>query len=147
MTEITTEIMTETTGSAPARPVAALVSVLMPWIVLGGLASFPFWAPVMGWDYYIDFVTRLLIVAIAAASLNVLLGLGGLVALGHAGFIGVGAYTVVAFADAGFESAWLMWGAALVVTAAFAALIGAISLRSRGVYFLMITLAFAQMLY
>ena len=147
MTEMMTETPVPAPLSAPARPASALLSALMPWIVLAGLASFPFWAPAFGWDYYIDFVTRLLIVSIAAASLNVLLGLGGLVALGHAGFIGVGAYTVVAFADGGFESAWLMWGAALVVTAAFAALIGAISLRSRGVYFLMITLAFAQMLY
>lgn len=134
--------------SRPRTPAAgAALSMLVPWIVLAGLAAFPLIAPVFGWDYYIDFVTRLLIISIAATSLNVLLGYGGLVALGHAGFIGVGAYTVVALADAGFSSAWMMWGVAILTSGACAAVIGAVSLRSRGVYFLMITLAFAQMLY
>jgi branched-chain amino acid transport system permease protein len=68
-------------------------------------------------------------------------------ALGHAGFIGVGAYTVVALVEAGVSSAWLAWGSAAVLAGLFAAAIGAVSLRTRGVYFIMITLAFAQMLH
>ena len=90
---------------------------------------------------------RVLIVAIAATSLNFILGYGGMAALGHAGFIGVGAYTVVALVEAGVSSAWLAWGSAALVAGLAAAAIGAVSLRTRGVYFIMITLAFAQMLY
>lgn len=119
----------------------------LPWLVLLALAVFPLVAPAFGLEYYVGFVRRLLIVAIAASSLNFIVGYGGMAALGHAGFIGVGAYTVVALVDAGFSSAWLAWAAALVVAALVAALIGAVSLRTRGVYFIMITLAFAQMLY
>ncbi|THF63197.1 branched-chain amino acid ABC transporter permease [Pseudothauera nasutitermitis] len=119
----------------------------LPWLVLAVLALFPLLAPLGGLEYYVGFVRRLLIVAIAAASLNFILGYGGMAALGHAGFVGVGAYTVVALVDAGFSSAWLAWGAALLAAGLCAALIGAVSLRTRGVYFIMITLAFAQMLY
>lgn len=120
---------------------------LLPWALLLALALFPLVAPAFGLDYYVGFVRHLLIIMIAATSLNFILGYGGMVALGHASFIGVGAYTVVALVDAGFTSAWGAWAAACVVSAMFAAAIGAVSLRTRGVYFLMITLAFAQMLY
>ncbi len=120
---------------------------VLPWALLLALALFPLVAPAFDLDYYVGFVRHLLIVMIAATSLNFILGYGGMVALGHAGFIGVGAYTVVALVDAGFTSAWGAWAAAGVVSAVFAAAIGAVSLRTRGVYFLMITLAFAQMLY
>ncbi len=117
------------------------------WVVLALLAAFPLVAPLLGLDYYIGFVRRLLIVMIAAHSLNFLVGYGGLVALGHAGFLGVGAYVLVALSDAGFTSAWLLWAAAIVGTGLVAALIGLVAMRTRGVYFIMITLAFAQMLY
>lgn len=119
----------------------------LPWLVLALLAVFPLLAPTLGLEYYVGFVRRVLIVAIAATSLNFILGYGGMAALGHAGFIGVGAYTVVALVEAGVSSAWLAWGGALVFGGVAAALIGAVSLRTRGVYFIMITLAFAQMLY
>ena len=116
-------------------------------LLLVALAAFPFIAPLVGLEFYSGFVRRVLIIALAAASLNFILGFGGMVALGHAGFIGVGAYTVVAFSDAGFTSAWLMWPAAAVAGGVAAALIGLVALRTRGVYFIMTTLAFAQMLY
>ncbi|MDO9360254.1 MAG: branched-chain amino acid ABC transporter permease [Polaromonas sp.] len=118
-----------------------------PLLILALLAAFPLLAPLVGIEYYVGFVRRALIFALAAASLNFILGFGGLAALGHAGFLGVGAYTLVAMSDAGLESAWLMWGAAMLVAGLASALIGLIALRTRGVYFLMITLAFAQMLY
>lgn len=118
-----------------------------PWIALALLAAFPLLAPLVGLDYYVSFVRRVLIFALAAASLNFILGFGGLVALGHMGFVGVGAYTLVALADAGQVSAWLLWPAAAVVAGGVAALVGLVALRTRGVYFIMITLAFAQMLY
>lgn len=108
---------------------------------------FPLVAAALDLDYYVGFMRHLLIVMIAATSFNFILGYGGMAALGHAGFIGVGAYTVVALVDAGFTSAWGAWMMACVVSAAFAAAIGVVSLRTRGVYFLMITLAFSQMLY
>jgi branched-chain amino acid transport system permease protein len=115
--------------------------------LLVALAAFPLVAPLFGMEFYVGFVRRVLIMALAAASLNFILGFGGMVALGHAGFIGVGAYTVVAFADAGVTSAWLMWPVAALVAGLVAALIGTVALRTRGVYFIMTTLAFAQMLY
>lgn len=111
------------------------------------LAAFPLVAPALGLDFYVSFVRRALIFALAAASLNFILGYGGMVALGHCGFMGVGAYMLVALSEAGVQSAWLMWGAAMVVAAFAAGLIGSVALRTRGVYFIMITLAFAQMLY
>jgi len=119
----------------------------LQWSVLLLLAAFPLVAPMLGLDYYIGLVRRLLIVMIAAHSLNFLVGYGGLVALGHAGFLGVGAYVLVALADAGVTSAWLLWAAALLGAGLVAALIGLVAMRTRGVYFIMITLAFAQMLY
>ena len=122
-----------------------------PSLALGGLvlalALFPLVAPLFDLDYYTGFVRRLMIVALAAASLNFLMGRVGLVALGHAGFVGVGAYAVAALAEAGWTSAWLIWGLATVAGAVVAGLIGMVALRTRGVYFIMITLAFAQMLF
>lgn len=118
-----------------------------PWVAAGLLAAFPLVAPLLGLDFYIGFVRRAMVFAMAAASLNFILGFGGLAALGHAGFLGVGAYALVALADAGFQSAWLMWAVAMLAAAVVAALIGLIVLRTRGVYFIMSTLAFAQMLY
>lgn len=120
---------------------------VLPLVLLVALAAFPLVAPLFGMEFYIGFVRRVLIMALAAASLNFILGFGGMVALGHAGFIGVGAYTVVAFADAGVMSAWVLWPMAALVAGLVAALIGTVALRTRGVYFIMTTLAFAQMLY
>jgi branched-chain amino acid transport system permease protein len=120
---------------------------VLPLVLLVALGAFPLVAPLFGMEFYIGFVRRVLIMALAAASLNFILGFGGMVALGHAGFIGVGAYTVVAFADAGVMSAWVMWPMAALVAGLVAALIGTVALRTRGVYFIMTTLAFAQMLY
>ncbi|MEN9314511.1 MAG: hypothetical protein RIS35_904 [Pseudomonadota bacterium] len=137
-------------GAAPveaSRPAASRVEAWLPWLLLAALAALPWIGPAFGLDYYVGFVRRMLIVVIAATGLNWLLGHAGLAALGHAGFVGVGAYTVVALVDAGVSSAWLVWAAAPVVAGLFAAVIGALSLRTRGVYFLMITLAFAQMLH
>lgn len=119
----------------------------LPWVALLLLAVFPLVAPSLGLDFYVGFVRRALMFALAAAGLNFILGFGGLAALGHCGFLGVGAYTLVALSDAGLQSAWLLWPAALIVAALAAALIGLVALRTRGVYFIMITLAFAQMLY
>jgi len=101
------------------------------------------------WDqlFYVSFASRILIYAVAASSLNLILGYGGMVSFGHAAFLGIGAYTVAILMEQGVSSAWVSWPLAVGVSALFALAIGAISLRTRGVYFIMITLAFAQMVY
>jgi branched-chain amino acid transport system permease protein len=88
-----------------------------------------------------------MIVAIAALSLDLILGYGALISFGHAAFIGIGAYTVGILASHGFEDAVIQVPVALAASAIFALVTGAISLRTKGVYFIMITLAFGQMLF
>jgi branched-chain amino acid transport system permease protein len=88
-----------------------------------------------------------MIFAIAAVSLDLILGYGGMVSLGHAAYLGIGAYAVAVPALYGVHSAWVQWPLAMALAGLAALVIGAISLRTSGVYFIMITLAFAQMLY
>jgi branched-chain amino acid transport system permease protein len=116
-------------------------------LALAGLACLPVIAEALGGSFYIGLATRILIFVLAATSLNLVLGFGGMLSFGHAAFIGLGAYTVGALMDAGVVSAWIAWPAAMAVAGLAAWVIGAISLRTQGVYFIMITLAFAQMLY
>ncbi|MBL8356654.1 MAG: branched-chain amino acid ABC transporter permease [Delftia acidovorans] len=116
-------------------------------LALLALAVFPLVAPALGLDFYISFVRRVLIYALAATSLNLILGYGGMVALGHAAFFGAGAYAVGILAMNGVTSALVAWPAAALLAGLLAAATGAVSLRTRGVYFIMITLAFAQMLF
>jgi branched-chain amino acid transport system permease protein len=119
------------------------------WAVplLAVLATLPLWSAWFGGDFYIALASRILIFALAATSLNLILGFGGMVSFGHAAFVGLGAYTVAILMQAGVTSAWIAWPAAMLVAGIAALAIGAISLRTQGVYFIMITLAFAQMLY
>jgi branched-chain amino acid transport system permease protein len=121
-----------------------------PWPTLGvvaALALLPLAALAIGQLFYVVFATRVLIYALIATSLNLLIGYGGMVSFGHAAFVGAGAYTVALLMPAGIVSAWLLWPASLLAGAFLAFLIGALSLRTRGVSFIMITLAFAQMAY
>ncbi|HUP30330.1 MAG TPA: branched-chain amino acid ABC transporter permease [Usitatibacter sp.] len=111
------------------------------------LAAIPACTAAFGQEYYVSFVTRVLIFGLAATSLNLILGYGGMVSFGHAAFFGCGAYAVAAMAAHGMTSAWVAWPAAVAASALLAAAIGAASLRTRGLYFIMITLAFAQMVY
>lgn len=119
------------------------------WAVPGVmvLAAVPAIAGVCGQEYYISLSTRVLIFGLAATSLNLILGYGGMVSFGHAAFFGCGAYTVAVLASHGIGSAWIAWPLAIIASALLAAVIGAASLRTRGLYFIMITLAFAQMVY
>ena len=114
---------------------------------LAAAIAFPLAARSLGWDFYIGFASRVLIYALAASSLNLVLGYGGMISFGHAAFVGAGAYTVAILMAEGIASAWVSWPLAIAVAALLAAAIGAASLRTRGVYFIMITLAFAQMIY
>lgn len=113
----------------------------------------------LGEEYLISFFSRILIYALAAVSLDLILGYGGMVSLGHAAFFGMGAYgvgflafhyqesTPFLFGIEGSVNALISWPFAMIFSALLAAIIGALSLRTNGVYFIMITLAFAQMLY
>ena len=108
---------------------------------------FPFAADALGGGYYVGVATRVMIFALAASSLNLVVGYGGMISFGHAAFFGAGAYSVAILAQEGVVSALAAWPLAVAVSAACALVIGAVSLRTRGLYFIMITLAFAQMLY
>ena len=120
------------------------------WIALAGVLIL-FLAPfaISYWDqpFYLDVLMRLMILAIAAISLNLILGYGGMISLGHSVYIGIGAYAVGIPAYYDEYNGILQLLLALGGCGVFALLTGAICLRTRGAYFIMITLAFAQMMY
>ena len=111
------------------------------------LAAVPPVAALANQPFYLDLVRRIMIFAIAALSLNLILGYGGMVSFGHAAYLGVGAYAVGVLAHYGIHNGFLQWALAIAASALVALVIGAISIRTSGVYFIMITLAFTQMLY
>jgi len=120
---------------------------LVVGVLLAALALLPVYAHAAGDAFALSLFTRIVILALAATSLNLILGYGGMVSFGHAAYLGIGGYAVGILADSGIVSGFVQWPVALAVSAVAALAIGALSLRSRGVYFIMITLAFAQMLY
>lgn len=129
---------------------------LLTVIVMALLAILP---PVFIWTgnlFWVDLATRLVILAIAAVSLNLILGYGGLISFGHAAYLGLGAYAVgipaYHWLYGGFDAVattngFFQFPLAVAVAALFALVTGAICLRTKGVYFIMITMAFAQMVY
>jgi branched-chain amino acid transport system permease protein len=122
------------------RTVVAVTLLLM-------LVLLPVYVELTGSRFLLTLFTRIIILALAAVSLNLILGYGGMMSFGHAAYLGIGGYAVGILAFEGVTSGFVQWPVALVVSAAFALVIGALSLRTRGVYFIMITLAFAQMTY
>src|SRR5262245_15521407 len=115
--------------------------------LLAILALLPIYAAVTGNTFVMTLFTRIMILAIAAVSLNLIMGFGGMVSFGHAAYLGIGGYVFGILAKEGITSGLIQWPLALVVSGLFALAVGALSLRTRGVYFIMITLAFAQMAY
>jgi branched-chain amino acid transport system permease protein len=111
------------------------------------LAALPPVTLAIGQGFYIDLVRRMMIFAIAAVSLNLILGYGGLVSFGHAAYLGIGGYAVAILAFYGVNDGFLQWATAIGASALVALAIGAVSIRTSGIYFIMITLAFTQMLY
>lgn len=101
---------------------------------------------VAGDAFYLDLLTRLTVIAIAVASLNLLVG-GGMISLGHAAYLGIGAYSVGIPAHYGIDNGAIHLLLAVGCSALFALITGAVCLRTRGLYFILITLAFSQMLY
>lgn len=125
------------------------------WIFL---AIFPLLAEVFGQAYWINIWTRILILGLVAMSLNLIMGFGGMVSLGHAAYFGVGGYAVAliafhvtqklpVFGWAGSNEALLVWPIAMAVSGILALGLGVLCLRTRGVYFIMLTLAFSQMIF
>ena len=104
--------------------------------------------PLVAAPYPQDLALRIMVLAVFALSLELLVGMTGLVSLGHAAFFGIGAYiTVLASPEYDPGSILRLLPLAMLGAAAYALLAGALSLRTRGVYFIMVTLAFAQMAY
>jgi len=120
---------------------------LVTALILLVLAVLPLLTQAFDQRYLLSIGTRIVIWSIAAVSLNMILGYGGLVSFGHAMFFGIGGYAVGILSAEGISSGWIQWPVALLAATAWAALIGALSLRTRGLYFIMITLAFAQLVY
>jgi branched-chain amino acid transport system permease protein len=111
------------------------------------LGLLPIYAALTGDTFVVTLFTRVIILAIAALSLNLIMGFGGMVSFGHAAYLGIGGYAVGIMAKEGIDSGFVQWPVAIGASALFALVVGALSLRTRGVYFIMITLAFAQMIY
>ena len=111
-------------------------------LLCAALLLLPAYSAVTGNIFILTLFTRIVIFALAAASLNLIMGYGGMMSFGHAAYLGIGGYAVGILAAEGIGSGFIQWPVALVVSALFALVIGALSLRTRGVYFIMITLAF-----
>jgi len=120
-----------------SRIVPAIVAALV-------LAAFP----MFGGKFAIDLVTKIMILAIFALSLELLVGQTGLVCFGHAAFLGIAAYTAALLTpQSGPAPLLMLLPAAVLAAGGYALAVGALSLRTRGIYFIMVTLAFAQMAY
>jgi branched-chain amino acid transport system permease protein len=131
-------------GPLPAPRAAVLLRAAPLALAFAALAAFP----LFGGKFYVDLAVKIMILAIFAMSLELLVGQTGLVSFGHAAFYGIAAYVAALLTPkTGPASLWLLAAAAIAAAAAYAAAVGALSLRTRGVYFIMITLAFAQMAY
>ena len=120
------------------------------WLSLATLALFAIVPPltiIFDQPFYMDLIARIMIFAIAAVSLDLILGHGGMVSFGHAAYMGIGAYAVGVLSYYAIDNSFLQIPLALGAAALIGLVFGALSLRTSGVYFIMITLAFAQMLY
>ena len=120
---------------------------IVPLAIFAGFALVPFAAVLGAQAYILDLFTRVMIFSIAAIGLDLIVGYGALVSFGHAAFVGLGAYAVGILAAHGVDEALVALPVALAVATLFALATGAVSLRTQGVYFIMITLAFGQMAY
>ena len=116
-------------------------------IGLASLAVLPMISAISDGPYYVDLFTRILIFAIAAVSLDLILGFGGMISFGHAAYLGIGAYTIGILSVGGLTNGFVQFGSAIATSALAALCIGLVSLRTSGAQFIMITLAFSQMIY
>ena len=138
--------------SSMSQPVSSSRSWLTPRntfvaALLVVLALLPVYCAMIGNTFLLSLFTRILILAMAAVSLNLIMGFGGMVSFGHAAYLGIGGYAFGILAKEGIATGLIQWPVAIIVCGVFALVVGALCLRTRGVYFIMITLAFAQMAY
>ncbi len=128
---------------APLETLPRSLNILLA-TALVALAAFPF----VGTDYYLQMVTRMMILAIFAMSLDLLQGVTGLVSLGHAAYFGVAGYALAFLTPPGEPvSLWWTLPAAVGIAALLALIIGFLVVRTHGIYFIMVTMAFAQMVF
>jgi len=140
------EMSTTRDSAVPERPTADR-SLLVGLAIMVLLALVPFVTEFAGGNYVLNLVLKAMILAIAAVSLDLLIGYGGLVSFGHAAFLGLGSYVTGIALTEGIIDVVPLLGLVLLICGLFALVTGAISLRTSGVYFIMITLAFGQMLF
>jgi len=134
----------EIAGTVAPKP---LRRHLLPLLIFAVLALVPVAAELGAQGHVLSLVARVMIFAIAAVSLDLILGYGALISFGHAAFLGIGAYSVGIAMSHGVEDGLVHLAIAIVGSALFGLVTGAISLRTKGVYFIMITLSFGQMLF
>jgi branched-chain amino acid transport system permease protein len=147
------------TATAPAANPRVTREGALNLVIAAGLLLFPVIAAAQGNPFMVTLATKAAILGLAAVGLNIALGFGGLVSFGHAAFFGIGGYATGILAShalnyqpligdwEGTTQMLVHWPAAMIVAGLVAFVIGLLSLRTSGVYFIMITLAFAQMLY
>ena len=117
------------------------------WTLIAGFALFPIYTHVADLPFWNDVAMRIMLLGMAAMGLNLALGYGGMVSFGHAAFIGIGAYCSGISQFYGITNGWAHIGFSIVICGFAGLLIGYLALRTSGIYFIMITLAFAQMLF
>jgi len=130
-----------------AEPLVAARRKILPAAIFVLLAITPPLSILAGEGFLVLIATRAMVAGMAALALDLVLGVGGLIGFGHSAFIGIGAYAVGIAAMHGWSEGLAVFPLAILAAAAFALATGAVSLRTRGVYFIMITLAFGQMAY
>ena len=119
----------------------------MFWVVIAGFGLFPIFTQIANLPFWNDLAMRIMLLSIAAMGLNLVLGYGGIVSFGHAAFIGIGAYCVGISQYYGLMNGWIHLLFSLLACASIGLVIGILALRTSGIYFIMITLGFAQMLF
>ena len=117
------------------------------WALIAGFALFPIYTYFADLPFWNDVAMRIMLLGMAAMGLNLVLGYGGMVSFGHAAFVGIGAYCVAISQVYGISNGWLHLAFAIAACGVAGLVIGYLALRTSGIYFIMITLAFAQMLF
>ena len=130
-----------------ARPFRPRRDILLPAVLFLAFALLPLLASLSAEKYLLDVGARIMVFAVAAVALDLLVGYGGLISFGHAAFVGLGAYAVGILSAHGIADALVSLPVAIAVSMLFAFLTGLVCLRTKGAYFIMITLAFGQMVY
>ena len=115
--------------------------------LLAGFALFPVYTAFADLPFWNDVAMRIMLLGMAAMGLNLILGYGGMVSFGHAAFVGIGAYCAGISQFYGLDNGWVHLGLSLGICGILGLVIGFLALRTSGIYFIMITLAFAQMLF